>query len=155
MLYRNIVIGLLLIVLSALFFAGTWSFPDDGGHVSPRVFPRMIAGCMFILASILVGQSFLERLRNVIDNQSSVSIKEYAQRWWRIVSVFIVGFAYTQVLDSFGYVVSTIPFLAAMVMLFQEKRWYVIVAVALLGTSIFYIVFRLVFKVPLPRFGFF
>lgn len=155
MLYRNIVIGLLLIVISALFFAGTWSFPDDGGHVSPRVFPRMIAGCMFILASILVGQSLLERLRNVSDNQSSVPIKEHAQRWWRIVSVFIVGFAYTQVLDSFGYVVATIPFLAAMVMLFQEKRWYVIVAVALLGTSIFYIVFRLVFKVPLPRFGFF
>ena len=155
MLYRNIVIGVLLIVISALFFAGTWSFPDDGGHVSPRVFPRMIAGCMFILASILVGQSLLERLRNVIDNQSSAPIKEHAQRWWRIVSVFIVGFAYTQVLDSFGYVVSTIPFLAAMVMLFQEKRWYVIVAVSLLGTSIFYIVFRLVFKVPLPRFGFF
>jgi len=155
MLYRNIFIGLLLIVISALFFAGTWSFPDDGGHVSPRVFPRMIAGCMFILASILVGQSLFERLRNVSDNQSSVPIKEHAQRWWRIVSVFIVGFAYTQVLDPFGYVVSTIPFLAAMVMLFQEKRWYIIVAVALLGTSIFYIVFRLVFKVPLPRFGFF
>ena len=155
MLHRNIIIGFLLMVVSAVFFVGTWSFPDVGGHISPRVFPRIIAGCMFVLAAILTGRSVVERLRTTPEKAPSSGLQGYIKRWWRIVALAVVGFAYTQVLDSLGYVVATAPFLAAMVLLFQEKRWYVVAAVSILGTSLFYWVFRMVFKVPLPRFDLF
>jgi len=141
--------------VSAVFFVGTWYFPHVGGHVSPRVFPRIIAGCMFFLAALLTGRSIVERLRTAPDKAPPSSLRKTIERWWRIVAVAIVGFAYTQVLDSLGYVLATAPFLAAMVLLFQEKRWYVVTAVSILGTGLFYGVFRMVFKVPLPRFDLF
>ena len=50
---------------------------------------------------------------------------------------------------------ATALFLAALVMLFRETRWVVVLAVAVLGTGVYYGVFRLIFKVPLPRFDLF
>ena len=155
---RTIVIGVLLMFLSALFFAGTWSFFDDGGYVSPRVFPRIISGCMFILATIMVGKSIIEHRSSVLketqhDTQLEITVNR--RTWWLIVAAVLVAFAYTQVIDQLGYLVSTALFLAAMIVLFKEKRWYVVGTVSILGTTVFYTVFRLIFKVPLPRFDLF
>lgn len=155
---RTILIGVSLMVLSALFFAGTWSFFDDGGYVSPRVFPRIISGCMFILATLMVGQSVLEHRSPVLkETQHDTRIKHAESRrtWWRIAAAVLVAFAYTQVIEHLGYLVSTALFLAAMIVLFKEKRWYVVATVSILGTTVFYTVFRLIFKVPLPRFDLF
>lgn len=155
---RTIVIGVLLMFLSALFFAGTWSFFDDGGYVSPRVFPRIISGCMFILATIMVGKSIIEHRSSVLketqhDTQLEITVNR--RTCWLIVAAVLVAFAYTQVIDQLGYLVSTALFLAAMIVLFKEKRWYVVGTVSILGTTVFYTVFRLIFKVPLPRFDLF
>lgn len=155
---RTIVIGVLLMFLSALFFAGTWSFFDDGGYVSPRVFPRIISGCMFILATIMVGKSIIEHRSSVLkETQHDMQLETTVNRrtWWLIVAAVLVAFVYTQVIDQLGYLVSTALFLAAMIVLFKEKRWYVVGTVSILGTTVFYTVFRLIFKVPLPRFDLF
>lgn len=157
MLNRTFFIGIFLMLLSALFFAGTWSFFDDGGYVSPRVFPRIISGCMFMLALIMTGQALLEQRspdkREV--HEESISDGNMSPSWRRIAGAVTAAFAYTQVIEPLGYLVSTALFLAVMVMLFQEKRWYVVAAVSILGSIVFYTVFRLIFKVPLPRFDLF
>jgi hypothetical protein len=155
---RTLVIGVLLMVLSALFFAGTWSFFDDGGYVSPRVFPRIISGCMFILATIMVGQSVIGLRSSVLqETQHETKIENTVSRHtrWHIAGAVLVAFAYTQVIERLGYLVSTALFLAAMIVLFKEKRWYVVATVSIMGTTVFYTVFRLIFKVPLPRFDIF
>ena len=144
--------------LSALFFAGTWFFFDDGGYVSPRVFPRIISGCMFILASIMVLQSVLEDQRSgqlETQQETEIDTDESRQTWWRIAAAVLVCFAYTQGIEHVGYLVSTALFLAAMIVLFKERRWYIVATVSVLGTTVFYSVFRLIFKVPLPRFDLF
>jgi hypothetical protein len=155
---RTTVIGILLMFLSGLFFAGTWTFFDDGGYVSPRVFPRIISGCMFILASIMVCQSLIEhRNAGIKKNGGNSGIEKNigTSAWWRIGAAVLVAFAYTQLIESLGYLISTTFFLAATIILFKEKRWYVVASVSILGTAIFYSVFRLIFKVPLPRFDLF
>ena len=155
---RTFIIGIFLMFLSALFFAGTWSFFDDGGYVSPRVFPRIISGCMFILATIMVGQSVLE-YRNPASMETTpdtrIQTKESRQTWWRIAAAVLVAFAYTQVIEQLGYLISTALFLAVMIVLFKERRWYIVAAVSILGTTVFFTVFRIIFKVPLPRFDLF
>ena len=158
MVNRTTVIGVLLMVLSALFFAGTWSFFDGGGYVSPRVFPRIISGCMFVLATLMVGQSLIAYRASVPQHtQQDTHIEQSVGRptWWLIAGAVLVAFAYTQVIEHLGYLVSTALFLAAMIVLFKEKRWYVVGSVSILGTTVFYTVFRLIFKVPLPRIGLF
>ena len=145
-------------ILSALFFAGTWSFFDDGGYVSPRVFPRIISGCMFILAAIMVGQSVYQHRNSALvetTQDTRIETKESRRAWWRIAAAVMVAFAYTQVIEQLGYLVSTALFLAVMIVLFKERRWYVVAAVSILGTTVFFTVFRLIFKVPLPRFDLF
>ena len=145
-------------LLSALFFAGTWSFFDDGGYVSPRVFPRIISGCMFILASIMVIQSVLGHQssgQQETQQNTEIDTDKIRQTWWRIGAAVLVCFAYTQLIERVGYLVSTALFLAAMILLFKEKRWYIVATVSVLGTTVFYTVFRLIFKVPLPRFDLF
>ena len=158
MVNRTTVIGLLLMVLSALFFAGTWSFFDDGGYVSPRVFPRIISGCMFVLATLMVGQSMVAH--RAAGRQPTPPVTQAApcigrQSWGHIAGAVLVAFAYTQVIEHLGYLASTALFLAAMIVLFKERRWYVVGTVSILGTTVFYTVFRLIFKVPLPRFDLF
>ena len=158
MVNRTTVIGVLLMVLSALFFAGTWSIFDDGGYVSPRVFPRIISGCMFVLATLMVGHSIIMHRASVRrptppDTQTEYSIGP--RTWGHIAVAVLVAFAYTQVIEHLGYLVSTALFLAAMIVLFRERRWYVVGTVSILGTCVFYTVFRLIFKVPLPRFDLF
>ncbi len=155
---RTFVIGVFLMFLSASFFAGTWSFFDDGGYVSPRVFPRIISGCMFILATIMVGQSVLEHRNSVLKESpqdAQIETDESSQTWWRIAVAVLVAFAYTQVIEQLGYLISTALFLAAMIVLFKERRWYIVATVSILGTTVFFTVFRLIFKVPLPRFDLF
>lgn len=158
MLTRNIIIGLVLMAVSAAFFAVTFSFETQGGYVSPRIFPQVVSGCMFLLSAILVGRSLIERIRTgpvTTGEGAPFSWPAFAARWGRIAAAAAVAFVYTQVLESLGYVPATALFLAALVMLFRETRWVVVLAVAVLGTGVYYGVFRLVFKVPLPRFDLF
>jgi putative tricarboxylic transport membrane protein len=154
---RTIAIGVLLMFLSAWFFAGTWSFFDDGGYVSPRVFPRIISGCMFLLATIMVGQALIEhRSPSTKEAHHTTKIERTSRlAWLRIAAAVLVAFVYTQVIEPLGYLISTSLFLAATILLFKEKRWYVVATVSILGTIVFYTVFRLIFKVPLPRFDLF
>jgi len=154
---RTIAIGVLLMFLSAWFFAGTWSFFDDGGYVSPRVFPRIISGCMFLLATIMVGQALIEhRSPSTKEAHHKTKIERTSRlAWLRIAAAVLVAFVYTQVIEPLGYLISTSLFLAATILLFKEKRWYVVATVSILGTIVFYTVFRLIFKVPLPRFDLF
>ena len=155
---RTFVIGIFLMLLSALFFAGTWSFFDDGGYVSPRVFPRIISGCMFILATVMVGQSVLKHRSSAqkeTPQDTQIETDESRRTLWRIATAVLVAFVYTQVIVQLGYLVSTALFLAALIVLFKEKRWYIVATVSILGTTVFFTVFRLIFKVPLPRFDLF
>jgi len=40
-------------------------------------------------------------------------------------------------------------------LVFDEKRWLKIVATSIITTSLLYILFRIIFRVPLPRFSLF
>ena len=74
---------------------------------------------------------------------------------WSCSSSPALAFAYTQLISMFGFIASTLVLLGAVVVLFRERRWYVVGAVSILGTSAYYYLFRIIFKVPLPRFDLF
>jgi len=44
---------------------------------------------------------------------------------------------------------------AGTMLLFNEKKWFWIVTVSIVATALLYIFFRIVFKIPLPRFNLF
>lgn len=161
MLNKDVVIGVGLMSISAAFFIATWSFPIEGQYVSPRVFPRFVSACMIILTAILVGRNVrtLRRPAKTGDQAGDTDLaaraRAFLARNGLIIAFAVIAFVYTQAISYVGFVVSTLLLLAVTVFLFNERRWFVIALVSVLGTSVFYYVFRIIFKVPLPRFDLF
>jgi len=148
-------IGLLLFSLSAAMFALTFDFPEPSIALPPTYFPRFVTVCMAALAILLIVQS--ERRPRPADAAPRLSPAAWIRQGsvLRIVVMAAVGFVYTEVVDTLGFLVATGLFLAAAVLIFMERRWYVVLSVSVLGTSLLYGVFRMLFKVPLPRFDLF
>lgn len=151
----DVVIGALLFVLSAVMYALTFQFPEQTVALSPTFFPRLVTLCMAGLACLLVYQSL--RRPQAVKSAPTASGMTWVRQGHvqRVAAMVALGFVYTQVIDSLGFLIATGLFLAAMVLLFMERRWTVVLAVAVLGSSTLYGVFRMVFKVPLPRFDLF
>lgn len=151
----DVAIGILLLFLSSAMFALTFTFPDQTVALSPTFFPRLVTLCMAALACLLVVKAV--RRPRPIKVASTFSAIAWIRQGHvqRIAAMVVLGFIYTLVLDSLGYLIATGLFLAATVLLFMERRWSVVLAVAILGSSVLYGVFRMIFKVPLPRFDLF
>jgi len=161
MLNKDAVIGVVLMSISAAFFGVTWTFPIQGQYVSPAVFPRFVSACMLILAGILVARNMKApstpetQERDPDTTGITEKIRSFVVRNSLFFLFAIIAFTYTRVIDYVGFIPSTLFLLAATVFLFKERRWYVIALVSVLGTSVYYYVFRIIFKVPLPRFDLF
>jgi hypothetical protein len=67
----------------------------------------------------------------------------------------LIGYVYTVLLPATGYVVATPPFIVGIMLVFNEKNWLKIVATSIITTGLLYFLFRIIFKVPLPRFSMF
>ena len=149
----EIVIGVGLMILSVAFYGMTFQFPQQTLAFSPKIFPRFVSICLFIISGILVIQGIRAFRRRLPDEPSKPTIdKTFLTRL--LFSIFI-GYAYTQLLPVTGYVVATPPFIAGIMIVFNERRWMSIGTCALITTGVLYFLFRMVFKVPLPRFGWF
>ncbi len=73
-----------------------------------------------------------------------------AQRWqtgW-MLGAFVV---YLLLLPGFGFVLATVPFFAALMLLFGEWRWLRVGLGSVAMTAFLYILFRHGFNVFLPR----
>lgn len=151
----DVAIGALLLVVSAAMFALTFTFPPQTVALSPTFFPRFITVCMAILAVTLMAKNWPRRGAAEASTPFDLAAWMRQGHVLRIATMTVVAFVYTQAVDPLGFLVATGPFLAATVVIFMERRWSVILPVAVGGTSVLYVVFRMVFKVPLPRFDLF
>lgn len=142
-------IALALMTLGAVFFGLTFQFPKQTLAMPPALFPRIISLCLFIMATILLFQGWKKRaLRPEIVKKSSFP-------WARFLAMIILAFTYTRVLEVASYIVSTPFLIAGLMIIFYEKSWLRITTVSLTATFVIYFIFRIFFKVPLPRFELF
>jgi putative tricarboxylic transport membrane protein len=146
----EIVFGAVFMLLSIFFFAMTFSFPEITIALSPTVFPRFVTVCLFVLSSLLL----IEGIRKQRQRQP-VKPRDKIDRAYilRFILLAAAGFLYTRIIRYTGYVVATPLFIAAAMLIFAEKKWYRIVLISAGTTAVLYIIFRMVFRVPLPRFG--
>ncbi len=145
----DIYIGLSLMILSAIFFGLTFQFPEQTLAMSPSLFPRIITLGLFIMAAIL----FFQGWKNT--TLRSEGGKDFSFPWGRFLSMIILAFVYTRVLELVSYILATPFLIAGLMIIFYEKKWLRITTVSLTATFAIYIIFRNFFKVPLPRFELF
>lgn len=145
----DLYIGLGLMAVAATFFALTFQFPKQTLAMPPTLFPRIISTGLFILAGLLVFQSWKKK-GITAKTQEKVSLP-----WARFIFMILLAFLYTRLLEAASYILATPFLIAGLMIIFYEKRWSWIISVSMAVTFILYILFRIIFKVPLPRFEFF
>ena len=153
----EIIIGAFLMILSVAFYVLTYQFPQQTLAFSPRIFPRFVSVCLFLISCVLLIQGITAARRSSRE-KTLPPITDKALRKAFLMRLFVgilIGYAYTRLLPITGYVVATPPFIAGIMLVFNEKRWLKIVATSIITTSLLYILFRIIFRVPLPRFSLF
>jgi putative tricarboxylic transport membrane protein len=148
----EIIFGAILLSLSAFLFILTFSFPATTIALSPTVFPRFVTVCAFILSALLLSQGIRKRLRESGADKPLEFDRTFARRFLLLAAC---GFLYTRVIRYSGYLVATPLLIAASMLIFGERKWIRIVLVAGLTTAVLYTLFRMIFRVPLPRFDLF
>jgi putative tricarboxylic transport membrane protein len=149
----EIVIGAFLMILSGVFYGITFQFPEQTLAFSPKTFPRFVSICLFIISAILVMQGTLAVRKGLADEPAKLTIDKAFLT--RLLCGMLIGYIYTRLLPITGYVVATPPFIAGIMLVFNEKRMIRIGSYAIITTGVLYIFFRIIFKVPLPRFDLF
>src|SRR5665648_1067032 len=129
---KEILLSIFFMIISMTVYVLTYQFPKQTVALSPKVFPQFVSGCLFILSLVLL-----------IQGVTGVK-KESEQKKMKLAlnNIFLIK-------------IVTPLFLAGSMLLFNEKRWFMIVIVSIVATALLYTLFRIVFKIPLPRFNLF
>jgi len=109
----------------------------------PSFFPWIITTCLLVLAAALLVQGLRAR-RSARDSADTAGNL-------RAPTVFLTLFVvYVAVLPLTGFVIASVPFFAALVWLYGERRWGWICAYAVATPVILVLVFRHGLQIPLP-----
>jgi len=154
---KEIIIGVFLMILSVVFYALTYQFPKRILAFSPKIFPCFVSVCLFIFSFVLVVEGMLAVRRSSREKKLKPDLDKALNKESiiRLSLGTLIGYGYTVLLPATGYVVATPPFIVGIMLVFNEKHWIKIVATSIITTSLLYILFRIIFKVPLPRFNLF
>ncbi len=137
------ILGIFLMLSSIFMYVYTYTFdyPKGGGYmVDIAFFPRFLSVVLFILGSLLL----LKRPAGVGERASIIKGK-------KLISIYISFLAYTFLLNRLGFLIDTFLWVAFMSWLVGERKVWIILLTAFLGTAVGYYLFSVVLGVPLPE----
>jgi len=150
---KEIILSIFFMIISMTVYLLTYQFPKQTVALSPKVFPQFVSACLFILALLLLIQGITGIKKESKEKKVKLTLNNIFLL--KIITMIILAFFYIRILPLAGYIIATPLFLAGSMLLFNEKRWFLIVTVSIVTSVLFYILFRIVFKIPLPRFNLF
>jgi putative tricarboxylic transport membrane protein len=115
---------------------GTIHSPGQG------FFPWWISAVIFLLALLLLFQALTSR--------SSVT-REGPGRITKVAALLVILAAYTFLLETLGYPLSTFLLVLFMLRAIDTQRWAVALAMAAITSVGSYVVFAIWLSIPLPR----
>lgn len=148
MIANEIIFGAVFMLISVFCFCMTFRFPELRIALSPTVFPRFVTVSLFILSSLLLAQGIRKQVKSRGEGQKVQINRAYLIRF---VLLGVTGLLYTRIMRLTGYIVATPLFIAGSMLIFNEKKWHRVVLVSVVTTAVLYSVFRMIFRVPLPR----
>ncbi|RKD95171.1 tripartite tricarboxylate transporter TctB family protein [Halopiger aswanensis] len=133
----------LFLALAAGIFVVTADFPQGIGETGPAYYPRVLAALLAGFALLQLGWS-LKR-----DGVRSHEIDPAAAK--RVVGAFLLVVCYVLLLPWFGFVLTTVGFLAVSMWYSGVRSPLRLAAVAVGLTVLLYYVFVVFLRVPLPE----
>jgi putative tricarboxylic transport membrane protein len=140
--------GIGFMILGVIVFLLTTNMMTMPIGLSPADYPRVIAVGLIILGAIQAIQGW---------RKGSPSLKELypSGAIWRMLGLVVITYVYIQLLDILGFSIASPLFLLVVMYYFGVRRPVTMIAIAVLLTLIIYLIFRVAFHVPLPRFNLF
>lgn len=139
---KNTVIGGMTFVLSIIIlfvFIPQQVSEGDGSAMGPRFFPTMVTLGMAALSCLLIVQSLFVGKDSIINSNK----KEPAARPRRLPLLLLVcfSFLYIAAMEQLGFMIPTIFFLSAALILFGENRKPIVVGISIVGSLVMFVVF--------------
>lgn len=142
---KNVAAALVLIVLGSAYGYLTAGLPKRSlpDTPDPSFFPWIITVCLMVLSVALLVQGLRAR-RSAPDPADTAGGA-------RAPTVFLTLFViYLGLLPLAGFMLASVPFFAALMWLFGERRWGRIGSVSIVLPVILVLVFRNALQIPLP-----
>jgi putative tricarboxylic transport membrane protein len=138
---RAVGLGMALLGLAALALASRLREGTATGGPGTRFLPVLVAVIVVVLGAALA-------LRSSASEGATEPIEPGGAR--RAIWTLGAVLAYVLAFGRLGFVLATAPFLAVLLLAYGERRWPVVLAVALGATGVTYALFAVWLGVPLP-----
>jgi len=141
---RNIIAACVLIAFSAAYGLLTARLPERGlpNTPGPAFLPWIITAGLTVLAVALLVQGL--RGTGPVGKQPA----SIATRGWIALAAFVV---YLALLGQLGFLLASIPFFAALSMLYGQRNRTVVALTAIVVPTALFAIFRYGFQMLLPR----
>ena len=138
---RAVGLGLTLLGLVAIALASRFREGTATGGPGTRFLPVLVAVIVVVLGAALA-------LRPSASEGATEPLEPGGAR--RAIWTLGAIVAYVLAFGRLGFVLATVPFLAVLLLVYGERRWPVVLAVALGATGVTYALFAVWLGVPLP-----
>ena len=142
----NILVSVLCILLSAYVIKTAQGFPENLSAVDPgpAYFPTLMAGMVIILSLVLAALAITGK---GADAEDKLDFHGGSRRALIGIAMFAV---YCVLFKPLGFIIDTIWFCFAMMVLLQNRKYPVIAAVSVATAVIIYIIFAVLLGAKLP-----
>lgn len=142
---RNILAAALLLTFSLAYGLLTIELPDRGlpNTPGPAFFPWLITAGMTILSVALLVRGVRE-----LGASAQAPTSPIALRGWLALAIFLT---YLTLLPALGFLTASIPFFAALTLLYGERNPLLVVLTAAGVPALLFVGFRYGFQMLLPQ----
>lgn len=138
---QNMVLGVILIIVAAFFYAMTLDFPNlNLNDTGPAFLPRIYCGLLVLFGVIL----FIQGIRDKSEKKEKEKTLGYALASMGIVLAYII------IMPIIGFYIATVLLVLAL-LLFSRVRSKIVLISVPIGTVLFiFIIFVKLLKVSIP-----
>ena len=146
--FIDMLTGIGLMLLSAYWFIEATKMRKVELGIGPGSYPKFIAFVLFFLALLLLLQSVIKGIPKPEGNMN----RKAALRVFIFISV---TFVYVQAMKTLGFILLTPVYLYFSCWFFQYRKKIAAALASVVITAVIYIVFSILFYIPLPEFRLF
>lgn len=137
------VLALLFVVILVPSITGDWQQGEEARYftVGPRLFPYIAGGLTLIFAVLIA-------VRPDGQNRFAAFSDPLVRR--NVIFAIVLAAAYVALLETLGFILSSVLTLIAFFIGFGERRWYMVLPIAVAVPVVVLVIFAKFFKVTLP-----
>ena len=122
-----------------------------GGAIGPEAYPGLLAVAIFLLALLLLWQAARGQVEAEPDTSADETPADSRAGYRRVALALVLLCGFTLVLEPLGFLIAMPLMLVLLMRLTGERRWWLMVASALLMTILLYGFFRYGMNLVLPE----